>query len=213
MATNAYPQMYLYRAQAVLGEAFDYAINVYEIDPALFFSIFSISRISECMGKGDPEYITGVSGIELFALIMEEAYGKDVDINSVERFFRSPQYWMGWAIAYYQWYSNRTYREIMLALSYPALLSMYSTLHEADITKFVSECDRLIKAYYPETNLKRIRKMRGMTQAQLSSSSGVSLRSVQLYEQRVKDINKASIEAVYRLSRVLHTSMESLMEK
>ncbi len=165
------------------------------------------------MGKGDPEYITGVSGIELFALIMKEAYGKDVDISSVERYIRTPEYWMGWAIAYYQWYTDRTYREIFQALSYSTLLFMYPTLHESDITKFVDECDKLVKAYYTETNLKRIRKMRGMTQSGLSYLSGVGLRSIQLYEQRVKDINKASIDAVYRLAKVLHTSMESLMEK
>lgn len=53
MATSAYPQMYLGRAQSVLGEVFDYAINIYKIEPAILFSIFSISRISRCMEKGD----------------------------------------------------------------------------------------------------------------------------------------------------------------
>jgi len=67
---------------------------------------------------------------------------------------------MGWAIAYYQWYTDRTYREIFQALPYSTLLSMYPTLHEGDITKFADECDKLVKAYYTETNLKRIRKMR-----------------------------------------------------
>jgi len=52
-----------------------------------------------------------------------------------------------------------------------------------------------------------------MTQSELAALSGVGIRSIQLYEQRVKDIKKASIEAVYRLAKVLHTSMESLMEK
>lgn len=112
-------------------------------------------------GKGRyPEYIAGISGIELFALIMKEACGKDIDISSVERYIRTPEYWMGWAIAYYQWYTDRTYREIFQALSYSTLLSMYPTLHEGDITKFADECDKLIKSYYTETNLKRIRKMR-----------------------------------------------------
>ena len=45
--------MYLGRAQSVLGEVFDYAINIYKIEPAILFSIFSISRISRCMEKGD----------------------------------------------------------------------------------------------------------------------------------------------------------------
>ena len=43
--------------------------------------------------------------------------------------------------------------------------------------------------------------------------SGVSLRSIQMYEQRNKDINKASAETLYRLSKVFGCSMEDLLEK
>ena len=69
---------------------------------------------------------------------------------------------------------------------------MYYTLHEADISKFVDIVDSKMKEYYVETNLKRIRTTYGYTQQELSNLSGVSLRSIQLYEQRNKDINKIS---------------------
>ena len=79
---------------------------------------------------------------------------------------------------------------------------MYYTLHEADISKFVDIVDSKMKEYYVETNLKRIRTTYGYTQQELSNLSGVSLRSIQLYEQRNKDINKASVDKLYRISKV-----------
>ena len=90
---------------------------------------------------------------------------------------------------------------------------MYYTLHEADITKFVDLVDARIKEVFSETNLKRIRTSYGCTQLELSKKSGVSLRSIQMYEQRNKDINKASVETVYRLAKVLGCEIEELIEK
>ena len=45
------------------------------------------------------------------------------------------------------------------------------------------------------------------------SSSGVSFRTIQQYEQRQKDINKAQAETLLRLSRSLFCNMEDLLEK
>ena len=90
---------------------------------------------------------------------------------------------------------------------------MYYTLHEADITKFADIVDEIIRKYFKDTNLKRIRTSYGCTQAELSERSGVSLRSIQMYEQRNKDINKASAEALYRISKVLGCTVEDLLEK
>lgn len=90
---------------------------------------------------------------------------------------------------------------------------MYYTLHEADITKFVDIVDSRMKEYFSEINLKRIRTAYGLTQAELSRRSGVSLRSIQMYEQRNKNINKASADTMYRLAKVLGCTMEDLIEK
>ena len=89
---------------------------------------------------------------------------------------------------------------------------MYYTLHETDISKFADIADERMKELYPETNLKRIRMAYGCTQADLAKKSGVSLRSIQMYEQRNKDINKANADTIYRISKVLGCSMEDLIE-
>ena len=69
-----------------------------------------------------------------------------------------------------------------------------------------------MRAYFTDTNLKRIRTTYGCTQAELAKRSNVSLRSIQMYEQRNKDINKASAETVLSLAKVLGCTMEDLLE-
>lgn len=213
MMMNAYPETYVHKAQTVLGDCFDYAVNVCSYDPDDFLSVFVSSNIGRCMESGNPKYVVGMSGIELLMSIIHEATGKYVDIAAVDRFFRSPQYWIGWATAYYQWYSAKTYKEIFSALPYSSLLAVYPTLHEADISKFVDVCDAVIERQHKETHLKTVRKARGLTQAELARKSGVSLRSIQLYEQRVKDINKASCISIFNLAKVLSCDIEYLLEK
>ncbi len=83
------------------------------------------------------------------------------------------------------------------------LRQMYYPLHEADITKFVDIVDRRIRDFFHDTNLKRIRKSRGLNQAELAELSGVNIRSIQMYEQRNIDINKASFETVYRTVQLI----------
>lgn len=63
--------------------------------------------------------------------------------------------------------------------------------------------DRMLKEYRTKASL---------TQAQLAEISGVSVRMIQYYEQGVKDINKASGETLYKLSRALGCKMEDLLE-
>ena len=64
-----------------------------------------------------------------------------------------------------------------------------------------------------ETNLKCIRTAKGYSQKQLAEMSGVSLRSIQVYEQRREDINKAQSDSIFRLAKVLGCTMEDLLEE
>lgn len=85
--------------------------------------------------------------------------------------------------------------------------------YEADISKFVDIVDSKIKEGFPETNLKYIRTEYGYTQSALAASSGVSLRSIQMYEQRNKNINKACADTLYRFAKALGCTMEDLIEQ
>ena len=211
--THAYQEIYLSNAQAMLGDAFDYAINVCHIPGSSFVKLFVASTISKRLENGEPSYLSGKSGIEVAMEILAETTGKVPDAAPQEHFGRSREYWIGWAVAYYQWFSGRSYSDIFKVVSFEELQKMYDPLHEADITKFADILDARMREFFADTSLKRIRTAYGCTQVELAKRSGVSLRSIQMYEQRNKDINKASAETLLRLSRVLGCTMEDLMEK
>jgi transcriptional regulator with XRE-family HTH domain len=60
--------------------------------------------------------------------------------------------------------------------------------------------------------LKQIRESRGISQTELAEKSGMNLRSIQMYEQKVNDIDKAQSQSLYKLSRVLGCGIEDLLE-
>ena len=210
---HAYQEIYLSKAQSILGDAFDYAINTCDISSNDFIKLFSASSVSKRMENGEPAYLAGKSGMEIVVEIVAETKGQQLQIEPHEQFRRSKEYWIGWAIAYYQWYSSRKYNDIFGVISFDELQKMYYTLHEADVTKFVDIMDSRIKEFFPETNLKHIRTTYGFTQAELAERSGVSLRSIQMYEQRNKNINKASVDTIYSIAKILGCTMEDLVEK
>lgn len=210
---HAYREIYLNKAQSILGDAFDYAVNTCDIPGEQFVKLFLASSVCRRMENGEPAYLAGKSGIEIAAEVVSETMGKEPAQKPAEKFGRFKEYWIGWAVAYYQWYSGRKFSEIFCAVTYDDLQQMYYTLHEADISKFVDIVDERIRLVYTDTNLKRIRTAYGCTQAELAKSSEVSLRSIQMYEQRGKDINKASVETIYRLAKALGCTIEDLIER
>ena len=82
-----------------------------------------------------------------------------------------------------------------------------------DIRQFIDRMNTLYLERKQQTNLKLLRKNANLTQQMLSQLSGISLRTIQQYEQRKKDINNAAAEKLTALASVLHCQMEDLMEK
>ena len=62
------------------------------------------------------------------------------------------------------------------------------------------------------TRLKRQRELCSLTQEELAERSGISLRSIQMYEQRRKDLGKAAVSTVLALARTLGCRIEDLLE-
>lgn len=213
MKPKPYSESQLPRFMEKMGDAFDYAINDCKIDGAEFVKMFAASTACKKIENGEASYISGKSGIEIAIECIYEITGKELLVEPSERFSRSAQYWVGWAVSYYQWLSSRRYADIFKAVSFEDMLGLYPTLHEASVEKIASVIDEKVRAAYPETNLKRIRTAYGCSQRKLSEMSGVSLRSIQMYEQRNKDINKAQSDSLYRLAKSLGCSMEDLLEE
>ena len=125
---------------------------------------------------------------------------------------KSPEYWAGWALAFYQWYSSLSFMDILTAVPLSGIISMYPVYHEMDVTQFADHMDALMKESSPSTRLRAMRSNCGLSQSELAADSGVALRQIQLFEQRQRDINNAAAITLLMLSRSLHCRMEDLME-
>lgn len=62
------------------------------------------------------------------------------------------------------------------------------------------------------TKLAWVRHMRGLSQSKLAKMSGVSIRVIQMAEQRQRDVDNMSSHSLYLLATALEVPMESLLE-
>lgn len=212
--THAYNELYLDDAMLALGDMLEFAICDCGYEPDLFFSMFITSGVAEKFGCGNPKYNGGMSGYELVSEAVFLSTGNRPTFLTVAHESHGKEYWAGWIMAYYQWYSGLTFSDMAEnGLLVSEVMSMY-ILHEADESKFVEEADEIIARHKKEkpSKLSIIRKARGFTQQQLADSSGVALRMVQLYEQRQNDISKAQASVVIRLAKSLGCEVEDLVE-
>ena len=92
-------------------------------------------------------------------------------------------------------------------------MALYSPYHEMDIRQFVDKMNELYRKAKPETNLKLRRKRAGLSQRELAEQTGISVRTIQQYEQRQKSINKAQGEYLALLAKALCCNVEDLIEK
>lgn len=212
MVIHAYPYDYLASAQRILGDMMDFAVNTCEMDPDEYFTLFVVSDVSKQFQSGNATYVAGKNGCELVKEVVRKS-GLSMKEYPDEMYLdKSPEYWAGWALAYYQWFTGRTFSKIYRAVKMNEILNMYGIYHEMDITQFVERMDELWVQYYTETNLKRLRKLAGLSQRELSDLSGVSVRQIQLFEQRQRDINHTRAIDVLRLARTLGCRGEELLE-
>lgn len=211
---HAYEEIYLNDAQNTLGDMMDYAVLDCGYEPDAFFLLFLASRLADEFGSGNSKYIAGLSGPELAREVVSRVGGQDLTVPPSEGADKSPIYWAGWALAYYQWHSGHCFAFLHKVLPFTKLLSLYPALHEADIQKFAALADNLVLSYASnsETNLACIRKANGLSQKQLAENSGVALRMIQLYEQKQNDINKAQLRTLLALSKTLSCPVEALAE-
>jgi len=211
--TRAYDERYLDDGMNNLGEAVDYAVNACGMKMDTFFKLFVSTGYADQFGAGTPKIIAGLSGTELVWEIVKKA-GDDYALPEAQTAYDcSAQYWCGWSLAYYQWFTGRPFRDILQNISSAELEKLYPTLHEASEEKFVDTVNRMIGRSNPVTKLQMLRKSIGYSQKILAEKSGVTLRMIQQYEQRAKDINKATGINLIALARTLGCQVEDLLEQ
>ena len=208
--THAYDSEYLDDAMRSLGEAMEYAANSCGINMDDFLKLFISTGHAQQFAAGVPKYLSGTSGTELAMDVFTDS-GLQIELQKPRvDYDYSKEYWCGWILAYYQWYANRTFQEIVAVVSLSEMRSWYPTLHEADIMRFVDAMNQRL-ATRP-TNLEILRNRAKLSQAMLSQLSGVSLRSIQMYEQRQNDISRAQFNILNALARTLGCTIYDLMD-
>ena len=132
------------------------------------------------------------------------------DTEDVMYLDKTPEYWTGWVLAYYQWHSEKTFKRIQSVIPVTEVCSMYNPLHEADIRMFVEIVDKRMEEDRKQSRLKRLRAYARLSQRELADQSGVPLRQIQLFEQGERDISKTQAQTLQKLARVLHVPAETL---
>lgn len=210
--THAYNESYLSSAKDRLASFFDYAINDCKLKPDWVAALFVNTGYAEQFERGNPAYVAGMSGVELAGAIIKKAYGKKELPEPTNSEDYSPEYWSGWALAEYQWFTGRRFKDIFERIPLSKIINMYTVYHEMDITNFIDTMEEFYTTAQGDCKLKRIRESRGLSQTELAELSGINVRNIQMYEQRVNDIDKAQAHTLYKLSRVLGCSVEDLLE-
>lgn len=210
MITPAYSSLYLSKASRAVGNMLHNAVLAFGLNGSDFLNRFIQSDVAEQFEIGNPNYLAGKSGLELYLTVVERTTGESFDIEPVEIYERSPVYWVGWMLVHYQWYSGRTFKSVLETISFDELMSLYGTLHEADIRKSYDVLD----AHFAKSTskLKTARKYCGLTQEDLAKASGVSLNTIRAYERKSKDLNKAQADIVQKLAKALKCEMSELLD-
>ena len=162
--------------------------------------------------SGVPKFVSGLSGTELVWEVLNRT-GDNIDFPAPQTVYDySPEYWCGWILAFYQWHTGKSFKEIKKYLPMSEIYKLYPTMHEASEEKFVDVANSILERKNLPTKLQTVRKAVGLSQKELSEKSGVTLRMIQQYEQRAKDINKATASNLFALAGTLDCKAEDLLE-
>ena len=208
---HPYRELYLNDAMANLGEAFQAASYNYKLNLDYFMSLFIASGIAAQFEVGNPKYLVGKSGAELTQEVILRTNASE--LRQVDTSFKAPKddYWTGWVLAYYQWYSAKSFKEIQDIITPEVLRKKYNPYHEMDEMQIVDYINSNGDNANVVNRLQMYRKLLGISQSQLAKEADVNLRTLQQYEIGAKDIRKASVTTLESLSKVLKCDLKSLL--
>ena len=200
---HAYSDDFLPTIQGKLASMFEIAVLKKHLSIDDFAEKFLSSPVCRAFETADPVFVLGKSAVELLGMVLHEA-PDPVQTDS----YASPEYWVGYTLAYMQWYFNKPYSKLIAALPCGELLAHYFPYHEMDIRQSV---DLFFSKLRPVCPLKRFRAAKHLSQRDLSLLSGVPERNIKAYEQGKIDIGRAQAETLYALAKVLNCSIEDLI--
>ena len=212
---HPYSQMYLNDAMHNLAEAAEAACYIYKFGLNFFMDIFVVSGVAHQFEVGNPKYVSGKSGTELVEEIIYRTYGPSY-VKEAQSKYRKPgsEYWAGWVLAYYQWQTGKSFKEIQKVMPLEEIHSHYNPYHEMDEDSMVILInEKANSSEFKNSAVRRLqayRKLCGLSQSELAKAAGVNLRTLQQYEIGAKDLSKAAAGTVLALSDVLKCNPKDL---
>lgn len=141
---RAYKKTYLNGAMRNLAVMMDCGVRKYGFMIDDFYDRFLSCEVSHQFAKGNPRYLVGMSGAELADEVVLATGGTVLNEND-GTYMVGPEYWTGWVLAYYNWFSRRSFSFMnRKGLSVNKIMGMYYPLHEADLSKFADIADSII---------------------------------------------------------------------
>lgn len=193
----------------LVAEMFEYAKCYYKLDCGKFFTLLNSSYISDKIYKLDMIYVYGKSSIELVSEICG-TQGIKISKSKGKTLINPSYYWLGIIVASYCFGKSISFKEFEERININDLLKLYGVMHEAPQMRMIDEIDSILSRQ--ESSLARIRRTKNISQKELSIMSNVSLRSIQMYEQRQKSISKASFETIRNLAKSLSVDIDELYD-
>lgn len=206
---RAYDEMYVEGAMIRLGDMLEYACLDLDYDPDGFFKMFISSGIARRFEIGDVSVVAGRSGPELAQMVLSSVDHVNDFMEPTWREDRSDLYWCGWALAYYQWHENKSFREIWNSVSIRMMQKMYSTLHEADISKTVDVMNSMLLPSR-KSPVQVLRLTRGMTQQELATAAHMSVSQLQRIEYGERKVENLSLKTALTLAKALGVEVSEL---
>lgn len=214
MAVKAYDKKELPQVISTLGKAFEFAEKCLPEGAAGFYRRFANSSVAATCTGPDAHPEIGGSAIELVLDVNEDASIDTLLMNEkrLSKHETGRLRWEAELVCRYQWETGFPFPAVYRTLTEERLRELHADYAELQPEEVVQKISVPETQEDSATNLARIRREHGLSQAGLAEASGVSLRSIQQYEQKKKDISHAQARSVYALAQALDCTMEELLE-
>ena len=216
----AYDETYLSGAQKRLGAFLDFATSGLGLNLTDAHAAFLASPLSRRFAAGDPAVVAGRSGEELALDILGSGESSEAGVTDVIRTRKpreipsatswvphesaSPEYWTGWALAFYQWASGYAFEAIDERVCIADIRSLYMPYHEMDVRQFCDRLDEMAQRMTTEIVAVRDDELRLFASSWRSDAADKLAGKYQLYFGELTDVRNeiaAAAEEIRRVSR------------
>lgn len=199
--------------EPLAGRLCVYLKQVRHEEPENFFRLFRISGLQKDWDESGRKLCAKMEPGELYSAVLKRlGMTKENELPEEELPSDEKTLWAGNLLDYIQRKTGKSFSSILEDISFHELEVLYEPLKAFSAEQSFQVIREKIRQKGKKTWIQRIRRRRGLSQRELAEKSGVNLRTLQQYEIRDKDIEKAAAGKLLAMARVLSCRPEELME-